>query len=378
MKCANCGAELRTGCLYCSSCGKEAQIVPDYDAFEDDDYINSLINEQPVAKNSNKANSVNSEQKKKAELARRKRNIIISSAVVSVVLICVILIFVGITIRNKNNNSFEYQVSQAEKYFEEGNYTQAVKYYERALEIDSSNNEVKLTLADIYCLRQDEKSAIILYSEVAAADKSNIKAFSKLIELYDESKDYEAILSLMELTDDPKVMELFNPYIVSRVEFSKLAGQYDDFFDLILTCGSGCKIYYSLDDTDPKSGIVYNSPIKLDREGEYKITAIAKNEKGLYSEPVEMNYAISIAAPDIPSVSPDGGSFSQNTKVYIDVPEGCLAYYTWDSTDPTSSSTQYTGPIDVPEGNNVLSVIIIDNKTGKCSNVYRGHFELYL
>ena len=91
-----------------------------------------------------------------------------------------------------------------------------------------------------------------------------------------------------------------------------------------------------------------------------------------------MNYVISIAAPDIPSVSPDGGSFSQNTKVYIDVPEGCLAYYTWDSTDPTSSSTQYTGPIDVPEGNNVLSVIIIDNKTGKCSNVYRGHFELYL
>ena len=188
MKCANCGAELRTGCLYCSSCGKEAQIVPDYDAFEDDDYINSLINEQPVAKKTNKANSENIEQKKKAELAR-KRNIIISSAVISVVLICAILIFVGITIRNKNNNSFDYQVSQAEKYFEEGNYTKAVKYYERALEIDPSNNEVKLTLADIYCLRQDEKSAIILYSEVAVADKSNIKAFSKLIELYDESKD---------------------------------------------------------------------------------------------------------------------------------------------------------------------------------------------
>ena len=73
------------------------------------------------------------------------------------------MIFVGIIIRNKNNNSFDYQVSQAEKYFEEGNYTKAVKYYERALEIDPSINEVKLTLADIYCLRQDEKSAIILY-----------------------------------------------------------------------------------------------------------------------------------------------------------------------------------------------------------------------
>ena len=376
MKCANCGAELRTGCLYCSSCGKEAQIVPDYDAFEDDDYINSLINEQPVAKKTNKANSENIEQKKKAELAR-KRNIIISSAVISVVLICAILIFVGITIRNKNNNSFDYQVSQAEKYFEEGNYTQAVKYYERALEIDPSNNEVKLTLADIYCLRQDEKSAIILYSEVAVADKSNIKAFSKLIELYDESKDYEAILSLMELTDDSKVMELFNPYIVSSVEFSKRSGQYDDFFDLILTSGSGCKIYYSLDDTDPKSGIVYNSPIKLDREGEYKITAIAKNEKGLYSEPVEMNYVISIAAPDLPSVSPDGGSFSQNTKVYVDVPEGCLAYYTWDSSDPNIDSDLYAGGITVPVGNNILSVVIYNPETEKFSEVYKGRFVYY-
>jgi uncharacterized Zn finger protein (UPF0148 family) len=27
MKCANCGAEIRVGCVYCPVCGKEAQIV---------------------------------------------------------------------------------------------------------------------------------------------------------------------------------------------------------------------------------------------------------------------------------------------------------------------------------------------------------------
>ena len=26
MKCANCGAEIKLGCVYCSVCGKEAQI----------------------------------------------------------------------------------------------------------------------------------------------------------------------------------------------------------------------------------------------------------------------------------------------------------------------------------------------------------------
>ena len=35
MKCANCGAEIKLGCVYCSVCGKEAQIVPDYNVEED-------------------------------------------------------------------------------------------------------------------------------------------------------------------------------------------------------------------------------------------------------------------------------------------------------------------------------------------------------
>ena len=31
---------------------------------------------------------------------------------------------------------------------------------------------------------------------------------------------------------------------------------------------------------------------------------------------------------------------------------------------------RYTAPIPVPEGNNVLSVIAIDQNTGKCSDIY--------
>ena len=35
-------------------------------------------------------------------------------------------------------------------------------------------------------------------------------------------------------------------------------------------------------------------------------------------------------------------------------------------------------PIPVPEGNNVLSVIAIDQNTGKCSDIYRSRFEFYM
>ena len=41
------------------------------------------------------------------------------------------------------------------------------------------------------------------------------------------------------------------------------------------------------------------------------------------------------------------------------VDEGTI-YYTWDGRHPSKSSTRYTGPITVPEGNNVLSAVVID------------------
>ena len=48
MKCIYCGAELKEGCIYCSKCGKEVQLVPDYSGIEDD-YLKALItsNETP-------------------------------------------------------------------------------------------------------------------------------------------------------------------------------------------------------------------------------------------------------------------------------------------------------------------------------------------
>ena len=48
MKCIYCGAELKEGCIYCSKCGKEVQLVPDYSGIEDD-YLKALItsNEAP-------------------------------------------------------------------------------------------------------------------------------------------------------------------------------------------------------------------------------------------------------------------------------------------------------------------------------------------
>ena len=53
------------------------------------------------------------------------------------------------------------------------------------------------------------------------------------------------------------------------------------------------------------------------------------------------------------------------------------AYYTWDGSTPNRGSSRYTSPITVPEGNNILSVVLIDSKTNLSSDVYKGNFVYY-
>ena len=64
MKCAKCGAELKKGCLYCSVCGHEAQIVSDYNVLEDD-YLRSLLKDGESAKNPQKTEVEPKKNKKK-------------------------------------------------------------------------------------------------------------------------------------------------------------------------------------------------------------------------------------------------------------------------------------------------------------------------
>ena len=64
-----------------------------------------------------------------------------------------------------------------------------------------------------------------------------------------------------------------------------------------------------------------------------------------------------------------GGDFGVETSVTVTVPDGCSAYYTGDGSTPTAASHLYTQPIKVPEGNNILSVVIIDHTTKLSSDV---------
>lgn len=432
MRCANCGNELKAGSLYCDVCGHPVQIVPDYNEF--DDYLDNLVGnddrrtdgqktakpvsdrtirfDEPVREQLHSAGQWNGQktdrmsqsvkqqvrqaqtgeqqsqtkqpcEKPQSDGQRAKRaqqkKIIIISAVVCVVAIVILIAAITRNVSRSHDNSFDYQVKQAKAAYSAGNINSAVSYYEKALSIDSDNTDVRFALADIYMSKKDYDAALVLYQEIINIDPKSKEAYKQLISIYESKKDYDAIVALRESAKDASVLKLFADYTVSKPQFSKSSGRYGETIELSIDADSDTKIYYSYDSDDPLTrGERYYSPITLDKEGTYEITAVAVDDRGIKSEVASAKYEIEFEAPDAPEIDPYGGTFGAQTDITITVPENCKVYYTWDSSDPSAASTEYTAPIPVPEGNNVLSVIAIDQNTGKCSDIYRSRFEFYM
>ena len=364
MKCENCGAELREGSVYCMVCGKPVQIVPDYNAF--DDYLDNLVGEDKsssIEKNPyNNKNTIKQAQqpvkrpvkdhkedsKVKTEVVKKKKQqkkmIIIS---VIVIIIALIILTAAITANIKKQH-------------------------------DSDNTDVRFSLAEIYMDQKDIDAAKILYQEIISIDPDNVEAYKALISTYEDEKDYDAIVALSNESDSSDVKKLFDPYIVDEPQFSPAAGKYEEVTDVRIKADSDVKIYYTLDNSDPKeNGKIYSNPIHLDCERTYKVKAVAVDSRGIYSDIVSKEYKIEFKEPDAPVVDPDGGTFGAQSYITMTAEDNCKIYYTWDGSDPDESSSEYTEPVEIPVGNNVLSVIAIDQTTGKCSDIYRNRYEFY-
>lgn len=386
MKCIYCGKELAEGELFCPACGKAVQIVPDYNVY-DDDYLKEVLAQENQKKTATtdikkKTASVTSTAQpsgKGANQKQKKKQMMIIGGVIAVICVLVlVLVLVGAGIQKKHANSFDYQVSLAEEAYKKGNMNDTITYYENALSLDKNNIEVRLILAGIYEKQKNDDAALVLYQEVLKIDSANREACKGLIAIYEKQKNYDAIIELSDAVDT-SLADLFTDYQVQKPKFSIESGVYDGAQTLMLSSDAGDSVFYTTDGSDPmEKGLMYTNSIPLGENNHtYVIKAVCMNDKNLYSDVVTNQYQIKIPAPDIPIVTPDGGDFGVETTVSVTVPDGCSAYYTWDGSTPTSASSRYAGPLTILEGNNVLSVIMIDNKTHLSSEVYRGNFIYY-
>ncbi len=400
MKCVKCGAELKEGRVYCSVCGNESKIGPDYSVLEDD-YLRALLREEELPRENVRSSvhkAADSQKTGKAprseasaqvtgngkKPASKKKNSRVPLFVTGGLLVLAILlvVFLKLWVDHRNANSYDYQVRAAKQEMIDRDYENALHYYKTALSLRPDDVPVRLAMAEIYTEQEEYDSAAVLLMEVIDLDAQNKTAYEELIAIYEEKEDYESIAALADGVDDIEILGLFTDYLVAAPVFSPVSGEYDEYLTVELTSLEDFDIYYTLNGKDPdtKNGTRYDEKkdgIVLDEAGSYTIRAVCVNDKGILSEIAEAEYEISVSPPAFATVSPDGGQIDTATTVTMEAEENCSIYYTWDGTDPTEESLKYEGPVEIPTGNTVLSVLVVNDQTGLNSGVYRTNFIYY-
>lgn len=360
MKCSKCGEEIKIGSVYCQHCGEPAQIVPDYNVLEDD-IIVSYLNEKKDDEGSPAAEQ--RQEEPKSDNKKKTMLLLIVGAVILLIGVCI-----GVL------TSYSHCISKGKQADGKGNYTEALTYYEKAIVKKPDRSEAyRLAGADLILLEDYDKAEEYLLLAVEK-DPKDLEAYEALLRLYLITGDHVALEELKVSAVTPEVRKLFEKLLVTPPKFSEKAGDYSDDMTLELSCDDGDEIFYTTDGSDPiKKGNRYDGALKL-TEGSTTVKAVCKNRDGTYSMVMEGTYEITYEKPGYPEVSPASGDFTAPASVQVTIPEGCTVYYTWDGSKPTKSSAVCTGLIDIPEGNNILS-LMLEDEHGLCSDILQCNYR---
>lgn len=366
MVCSNCGKEIPNNSSYCIYChaptGYSEEINVNMDILEDDELIGAL--NKPARK---KVQEVEIKTDEKGGTS--KKTVIIS--LVSFIC-CVGLVIVSYSYLN----SYGYIIKKANKAMQNGEYDNAYQLYERALVKNQESVEALIGAGEASKQSGNFDESEKLFTKALEVDNQNDTAFTSLIELYNITESPEKIVEAEKFVSTEKMKEVFTEAVVEVIvetpEFSLAGGEFNDEILLTLTSKSGLQIYYTTDGKDPSKGdgSLFEGEIKLSKEGTTTVKACCIKD-GRASTVKEETYTIKYPTPSIPEVSPMTGSFTEETKITIKTNvEGAKIYYTWDGKDPSELSKQYKEPLVVPEGNNVLSIVVV-SKNGKYSEILR-------
>ncbi|SER53963.1 chitobiase/beta-hexosaminidase C-terminal domain-containing protein [Lachnobacterium bovis] len=378
MKCKKCGNDLQDGTIYCPKCGKEVQIVPDYNEF-DEEYLKNLIMQEQINDSFVENDRISSDEISIYPGNKKGRIIILGGMITAIVLAIAVVVYTSIT--NYHLNSYDYQISKGKEAVKEKNYDLAIKYYNKAAEINKTKAYPLYELGKIYEKQNEYATAEDMYKKSIELNNKYVSAYKHIIKLYEKNEELNKIVELSKSVNNSKIKALFSEYIAIEPSFNSDTEVFYNKINLQLSIANKTDVvYYTIDGKDPtKDGIVYNDKdgIVIRTPGTYYIKAVSKNKKGIYSQIVGKSCKLVLLKPDQPVVSPSSGSYGAPTYITISVPDGCEAYYTWDGQVPTRNSEKYTNPILVPEGNNVLNVISVDIKTGRVSDTYSAYYEYY-
>gem|GEM_PF-3594572 len=130
------------------------------------------------------------------------------------------------------------------------------------------------------------------------------------------------------------------------------------------TATSGASIYYTIDGSVPTaSSTLYSGAITVGASETIKAIAL-KSGMG-NSDVMSESYVINIpGVVSTPTASPSGGTYTSDQTVSLSTStSGATIYYTNNGSDPTISSTQYTGPLSITSSTTLKAFAIKDGMT---------------
>ncbi|MBR1635863.1 MAG: chitobiase/beta-hexosaminidase C-terminal domain-containing protein [Lachnospiraceae bacterium] len=364
MKCKRCGAELVDGHVYCDSCGAEVQIVPDFNVLEEE-VLPSLVSDDAKKRLEPAAQT----QGKGRRTGRRRKILTLLSIAAACILLCA-----GVAFYMHSYTRAFHQGQQADA---RANYAEAARYYETAIQ-RGETVEAYLNMGKDYVRLEEYDTAEQAFEKALelaqSQDLETVKIYKAFLKLYSQSGNVDAEEALYESITDKQLLKSLAKKFVRPPRFSKESGIYEDDVKLKLKSANGDDIYYTLDGTDPSphNGVLYEKPIIL-KGGETTVSACCANKEGKWGSVVSRSYTVNYDTPAMPSANPSSGTFQVPTRVTLTSEDDGTIYYTWGSSTPTKDSARYSGPITVPEGNNVLSAVVI-NEHDMTSDVLRCNY----
>lgn len=398
MKCRYCKAEIPEGELYCKKCGREVQIVPDYNPLEEmltaqiqldgneqgselDQYIRRNNNRSSVNRSTGRTgrsagrntgstgHMITEKERRKRQSAkaarkkalRRKRRIVL-------LIMAAIVVLAGAGFYVVYQNSYNGIMKKAQKAAQSKDYTTAESYFKQAISKNAKKADAYTGLADVYLSQDKTDEGTTLFEEAVSKQSGNVELYKACMDFYLKSDQNMEIPELLDSVSD-SMLEKLSDYVVDEPKFSlEDSTTYDDVQKLLLTADKDT-IYYTTDGTDPDlTSTKYTSEGIQISEGETTIKAIAVNKKGVPSSISKKIYTVEFPVEDAPAVSPSTGQYDEAVQIEVKVPDGYTAYYTTDGTDPTTASTKYTGPIDMPKGETLFKVVLVNGK-GRMSGI---------
>lgn len=322
---------------------------------------------------------------KKQTVKRKKNNGGRIAAIVAIVIVVVaaliaLAFFTINSVLKKAQDNFAYYNNMGVEYVRNQNYDAAIPYLEKALTFEEAADKINLrfSLYDCYAATGDKEKAISMLYNILQVDQYNLEAIVYLENYYEQAGVTEALVELYNKYKDTQAADAVAKYYVAPPAISLEGGEYTSDLEVKLSSDYGYKIYYTTDGSDPTiNSRLYSNEVEI-TEGTTVLKCIAANDYNIVSEVVSAEYKVEYKAPDAPTISPRSGSYETEQLIVIgNIPAGGKAYYTLDNTTPTDKSTLYTGPFDMPTGNNVLSVITYD-KNGQKSAVVKRNYVLKL